>query len=882
MIKKLLAIIAVSSTSLCSAAHFATEGNHIKNIALASIDDKSALYLSELDGTVSAYTQKGKLLWRNQTQDKAVLFEIKSVDIDGDNDDDLLAASADGNVYAWKSNGELLWAFNPGHKVRFSEIAVVNNKNKVQIFAGGNDYFLYELNTEGEQVSATPIKGAVRSIEGGDFNGDGVENLLLMTYAHDKFRWEFFGLLDASSKKVIKSVSYKAQSHKKMSRFMLTDLSVDDVNGDGKDDVLLFGDISFMGNYFRLDENLNIHSSFAASKKQRQRYAHSQGAFDAVNKQVIMRHGGIVYALNPNNSKLNNTSGSIYQNTAYNDFVIDNNKQKLLLAGEVSGGNSVYSIDLSNKQWIKEVPKSIGRMQDVEKNISTLYKQTLEFVPPAYQKRSTKPWMMIAKSAPEEVMALNGADLNFIKQEKWDENTDRTYLVNLIGKSALKRDKRAKYDLTREQIINKAKQMEKKGTPFILWAGHGNDPFFLHIETMEKILEVAPNTCHGFLYAEMHDTKDPRVIHYVNEYIPRLAKAIRKEGRAKLYFRYKNMFWGASSHLQPWKDMFYSGKYADILVPASEDTSSRTQEINLAGRVGMHSGGYIDDFAMRIVDDNPTSWRPLTPGGQKSVSSYLRQGAMMAAYGARYGILFANKYLDENMTYAPLLALMKSGVIPITEPEDILSIGSWHLMNGVDEHLIHSIDDHHNMIQYESTDDDAVMSYGQMHWAGTNLPEHDYSKIALGVDYRWVNYMPTMPNGMVPIAPMYSKVSLEKANIPFSVSDTKYGYVNGKKVPAKAYAKVLREKVKQGAESMPVVVKGASWSAIRLDDKHTRIILADPGYLDPQDREVTVHFNHKSPQRITDILSKEQISASGNRFSLTVPAGSMRFIDLAY
>ena len=33
-----------------------------------------------------------------------------------------------------------------------------------------------------------------------------------------------------------------------------------------------------------------------------------------------------------------------------------------------------------------------------------------------------------------------------------------------------------------------------------------------------------------------------------------------------------------------------------------------------------------------------------------------------------------------------------------------------------------------------------------------------------------------------------------------------------------------------GATTMPVLVSSASWSAIRLDDRHIRLVLVDPGY----------------------------------------------------
>jgi len=143
------------------AQNFSTKGKGIRNTVVANIKGESFFYFSELDGTVSLYTIKGKERWRHISKSPAVMFEINAEDINRDGNDELLAASGDGNIYCWNYKGELLWKFNPGHKVRFSEITVVKNE-KIQIFAGGNDYNIYELDTKGKLVSKTKINGIVK------------------------------------------------------------------------------------------------------------------------------------------------------------------------------------------------------------------------------------------------------------------------------------------------------------------------------------------------------------------------------------------------------------------------------------------------------------------------------------------------------------------------------------------------------------------------------------------------------------------------------------------------------------------------------------------------------------------------------------------------
>ncbi|WP_281990622.1 hypothetical protein [Aquimarina aggregata] len=861
--------------------NFEIEGNAIRHSVVAKIKGTNVLYIGELDGSISSYTLKGEKLWRVKTEDPAVLFEIEAHDINNDENDDLLVASGNGKVYCYDSCGTLLWEFYPNHKVRFSEIAVIKNNDKVQVFVGGNDRVLYELDTKGKLVSETKINGTIRKIAAGNFLDQQEQCIFLMTYTHDKFRWQFLGFLDSETKKIIKSLKYKGNNLKSLSKSMITDIRISDCNKDGKDDILFFGDIKFKASFTAINGNFENIAEFNASRKQSQRYAHSQGVFLKNRNEIMFQHGAIIFVLNPEGNLIK-SFGKGYGKTVFSDFDVDPESNKLIAGGTVDGGNVIHFFDLKKNNWWTTVHKKEGRMLEVERNLKKLYEQALRFKLPSYQKKSNKEWVMItSKTIAPEVEKLNGTKFTKVIQKAPKESTERSKLVALIGDIALNKDKRGKYQDSREEIIQMARDFEDRKQPFTFWAGHGNDPFYIQIETLEKILEVAPNTCYGFVYAEMDRVDDPRVIHFIKEYIPRLAKAIRKNNRAKLYFRYKNMFWAATSHLPLWKELFFSKKYNDFLIPASEDTSNRIQDLNLAGRVGMLSGGFVNDFAIRLVDDNPTSWRPLSPGGQSSVSPYLRQGVMMAAYGARYGVLFNNKF-TEDPGLNVLFALMKSGVLPIVENRDILSIGSWHLIKNVNKELVEIVDKHHFIDQYNVKDDNAVFSVAQMHWAGTTIPDYDFSKIGLGVKYRWLNYMPELPYGMVPIGPIESKMELEKKGIPYFVSNAKQGYIGENKVAADKFGKTIKETVFSGGRALNVLVQGVSWSAIKIDDTHTRLILIDQGYIDPQNRNSIITFQNKEPKWATDILSNEKLKINKKTIKISIPAGSVRFIDLEY
>lgn len=864
-------------TFASQAGSFAVEGNGLRCVASARLNGASVLYMSEIEGAVSCHTLDGKTLWRNPTATPAVMFEIEAADIDGDGNDELLTASGDGHITCWGSDGKQRWRFHPGHKARFSELAVVEDR----IFAGGNDHVLYEISAKGKLVSETPIKGVVRKIEAGNFLDPKKPSLLVMTYAHDKFGWQFCGILDPDTKQVLSTFDKDDAPSEMKNRFMLTGMDVADLDGDGRDDLLFFG-AGIQPAFVGLNGRFEKIAGFQGPEKHRQRYAHTIGAcLLPVRKEVMIQFGGMRYVLDLT-GKLLHTVGKPHRGIIVNDYTVDAKSKRLIGAGEVAGGNGVYHYDLDKEDWWKTEHAPTGRMVEVEQNIETLYEQALEFKMPDYQQKSDEPWVMITSlRANEEVNRLKGAELQFVQQYTWHEKFDRSHLVKAIGPDALKQDRRGKYTWSQVDILAAVSEFEAQGAPFALWTGHGNDPWYVPIDTMEKVLEAAPTTCYGFIYAEMANPEDVRFQYFIDNYIPRLAKACRKQGKAKLYFRYKNVFWAATSHQEPWKRLFFSGKYSDILVPSSEDTNSRMQDVNFSGRVGMLSAGYIDDMAMRLVDDNPACWRPLSPCGQRTVSPYLRNGALLASYGARYGILFPIAYLEEPGMNV-LFALMKSGALPVVDREDILSVGSWHLIQDLDEELIHSIEGGHEIDKYTPHDEDAVLSVAQIQWSGANILDHDYSKQAMGVDYRWLNFVPEMPRGMVPIAPIEHRAALDKQGVLYTVSDCKVGYIDGEPVPAKAFGSTIGSTARKGAARLPVVVSGASWSALRIDKNHTRVLLADQGYITPQEREATIRLQGKQPKRARDILSGESLTISGRAIQLTVPAGSIRLIDLEY
>ncbi|GAA3615121.1 hypothetical protein Q4Q39_02170 [Flavivirga amylovorans] len=871
---------------------FITSISSIRKVVSTQIGNEPALFISGLTGEVGCYTTSGKELWRTSTpNNNALVFDIEAEDINGDNQDEYIAVSADGYVHCWDSTGKTLWNFRPEVKVRLSQVEVIKTDEGAFVFVGGNNNRLYKLDNKGALVSANEIKGVMARMEAGNFVDKNTNSLFVMTYTHDKTGYSYGAFLDPISGEELKEFK-TTKLPKDYKSLMVTDVKVSDVNKDGRDDVLIFGTTrQFFPAFYAIDGDGNNFVKFTPTTKEEKQgakyiYAHAIGeSLTPIKDEIIMRHGRIVFKVDTKGKLIERTSTKEKKERfAVNSIVLEKESKTLFVAGEVDGGNAVYALDINSNEGWQRNPPSIGRVPEVRKNIKELYKQVMSFELPSYQTKEKDPWVMVYRSKLDpKIKDLKGANLTIIpRMESWRQKYDRSEIIAAVGEEyGSKRDRRGDYVNEEAYFLDRARTFEKNKEPFVIWAGHGSDPFYTDINTLEKILKVAPTTCHGFVFAEMAKTEDPRSHYYVNTIMPRLAKACREHGFAKLYYRYKQTFWATDVQLEPWRTLFLSKKYKDIVVPCTEDTNSYTQDLNLAGRVGMMMGGYVDNFGMRIVGDNVTGWRPFAPGGQRLPSCFVRSGVMRAIYGAKHGVISGNFDLEDDLELNLLFALMGSGVLPQANQDNIESIGSWHVIDGLNEKFTEKEHSGHDVDNYGKEDEEAVLSVTQVHWAGSSVPEYDFSK-ALGVDYRWLNFVPELPNGMIPIAPGESEVSLKENNTPYIKSDVSYGIVNGERLEPKEFGAILMETAKKGADNLLINVKGAAWSAIRLDESHIRVILLDQGYLDPQERNAVITFNKKQPTSAKDILSGKPLKVEENQVKLTVPAGAMKFIDITY
>lgn len=519
--------------------------------------------------------------------------------------------------------------------------------------------------------------------------------------------------------------------------------------------------------------------------------------------------------------------------------------------------------------------RPVGKLAAIEKNIQILRQQIADFQPPAYQP-PPRPATVLSrrpqgKSYPH-LTFIQGTTLSQKyenRNELWNRDIDR----------------RRRYNLTPDQIVETARRLDAAGEGFVVWSGHGH-AVHMPLTTFKQMIEATPEHLWGLEFAEMEGVDD-HMQEVVQQIILPVAELCRQHDK-KVIFRNKNIFWNGTCYVPYWRHVLLDSGFQDVFIPALEETNCRTAELSLAGRVGLWLTGSFNQWSCRMVTDNANFDRMWEWAGQQVLNHHLRHLMSRAALGADVFFSsihqgpFAAKLYDQ---LVPFYDMLEKGIIHIPERDELLSVpdiclgmksppSSEYIRHGTNGHNYTYPGDSHTQLVFDRLD---------CYWAAAPLQPYDFSRFGLGLDRRMCNFLPVMPYGLVPIIPDDVDLAGTRFRTKISTDGQSYYNAEGTRVTPGVYQPTVEKLLKQSAARLPIRVTGnAHWSVVRLDPVHVRVTLIDPGYLDPADREVDIVLQHLQGVSCADILSGQKLPIEDNRIHVTVPIGTLRIVDIEH
>ncbi|WP_303317278.1 hypothetical protein Q4Q34_01645 [Flavivirga abyssicola] len=902
--------------------------NHnITKVKIAHFSGKDYIIGNTYEGSIIAMDYLGNILWEESFSGGIMNHEIWVEDINLDGNDEVLAANANGTLYCLSAEGKLLWKFKQ-NDVPLLSVCVIHQKGEKApyIATGGNDQNLYYVSNKGELLKTIPSISYKTTVKP---NKVWIDDGTLPKNVHTVNFLRPMPQEDGSDILALEGIVSNTDTNREMFYFEpmkpkpfdshkfrfgpVGDSKVRNIPGVGKNIFILgFSGIkpgNHIGIYNPKTKKIKIFDLNTMKPKNGFGYRVTQ--IEMIPKgdsfQYFVLMGERVYLIPPS---FNPEKTELLMGTySYNDMVYDAKSNKMILASIQSGGNQIHVLDLNTPNWKKafEDMKPKGTIANILENSKQFKKELSSFKKPSWEKEPSKVYIMSPPKGEElreksrqiekEYPNVKFMGYAYVRgAHEWDRS-------NIKSKTLREqRDGRRNYSLSKEDVRKQLiKGYNKNG--LVTWGGHGVDPFMFGAETIKYTAEAGNGKLSIWIWPELTILHKETFDEALDKLFYPLAEYGKVHNNLKLFIRSKHLFWQSYIYKKDW-NRFLSGEFAGVLIPSMEQTLDQTQDLSIAGRLGLWASGVSNGWGTRYARDNPVFMRNRSFSHQNLPNHALRHSIFHISYGSVYVNNFGIKSNHSDYYMSILWELIGTGALYVPKTSEILSFSPVHLsMLNPDERYIREGGSMSASIRYDKDfhpNNPYVFNRVSGEWSGAEVPQWDFSKYASGVKDRRSNFLAPFPNGMVMITPPQSGDHADKNAPrgklvdhlhPFYKDKLKEFYTDGRyyysadgreKYNADEYYKVVANEIQKASKLLPINVKGdVAWIAAQTAPKHLRLTLLDKGYLNPKDRVAQIKFNNVNVKKITDIVSGEVIKLNGKTMAkINISAGMFRFLDV--
>jgi outer membrane protein assembly factor BamB len=878
-------------------------------LALGDIDGdgRNKLVYGAYDGAVACIDPStGRQLWRAPLG--GFPFGVAAGDIDGDRRAEVFAACADGKLYAFGPDGRRCWTFSTGLPLYNVSIGRFGPDNAPAVVCGGTDRKVRVLSGEGKLIAEHDVSLLVHRLAVGDLNGDGADEILVM---NGRSRVELLARrgnrLELVWRKSLTVPERMKNWENPQGSFHLMALDLGDLDGDGRPEIAAGDDFHNrqLVKIMRADTSdfwLGTQVPFRTTTDHwSEQYA---AAFVRIagplpifggGRGVIAVAGGLVRLFDARGKLV----GQAESRLGFSDLVVDG--ATLYLGSSPNGDDTVYRIDLSG-DWQRaiETLERRGRAAQVGRNLAALREQVLAYrgaapAGPVYDFRLQLP-SGSRRDGPRDQdwfrREFPHANLRHVAQQSVIEANPVLDAAGQPWNPARFKVDAIRGGLTVEAIVARAHQCEASKTPTVFSIGHSCMPF-ISLDTAEKMLRAAPHYLVGFESSE--DEEFRNVPKYLAEFIGPLADLCRGQGGRKVFLTNKGVWW-MSMPAQP--DVFsslFTPARRGVIVAKTEDSNSRTPEINLMARVGLRQAGLIDEFAVSVHSDLFSFNRFHQWEYPKSGSPYLRLLVAQAALGGTqyraYGPLVAMRgeqpaLTDYGRESAEIfLHLLGKGLLIPPRPEAMAGLSRVGLaVHAPPEKWL--VDGHNGHSPQLWRDDpelnEAILPHNGCTWGNSPTPPHALQAVAFHKQRQFGYFVPPTPYGVIAFVPA-------QADLPRVAGVEEWWHTDGISLwrdggprrTGPAAAEAFRVSLESAAAQLPFRTVGDDvfFQTVQVAPDCYQIYAIDPGWLDPAERRVRVRIQLPGIFAVRDLLSGDALPVTDHQFPLEVPAGSLRILE---
>ena len=872
--------------------------------------------LADYDGNVFLHDiAKQENLWTFPA--KAFVFDLETGDLDQDGKMEVAFVTASGELIILDNQGKKAWSFQSDLPLYNVGIGNFTGDSRLELTCGGIDRHVYVFDNTGKQLARSPkVQRLVHRIAIGNLNEDDYDEILVVenrTIANLMSIQD--NELQSLWRKPLKVPEQLINWENPRGSFFPFSITIDDIDDDGDNEIIM-GDTYFNKQAVQVSDHnaepLWISEGLPPfAKVDESQIEFYSTAFvrtadvfsEHPGKEIISIAGGMFRIFDNQGNLLGEKNSKV----GFTDFLVSDNE--LFLSSCPNGDEFMYKIALDSN-WQQHVAdlEFQGLIRDIKKNTKDLLSKTENYQPEAIPEKQYN--MIVGFGSVEttpEGLAEHKKQMDWFAQRFPYQNLRVIKTLKVMESTPPLDEKgepwnpgRWKTDAIRgtntvEEILAKARWIEENQIPTLFYIGHSCMPF-ISLETAEKILQIAPNYCLGFYTAEDENIK--MVPRYFQYFFQPLANLCLKYGNKLCGTKNKGLWWMSTpAHQEAFTAMFEGGR-SEVTLALTEDSNSRTPEINLMGRAGLWQAGLLQHNDVSIHGDLFSFNRFQQWEYPKAGHPYLRLLIAHTTTGMTQVNVRTRRDMPdgEDKVIMPMgeesaeffYHLLGKGIVFSPKPEDALGYSTLGLVVHKPEEKW--LEDAHNGHRPESWQDDqelhnAVFPHNGNLWGMTNTMDHAFQKVVFNKERQFGYQVPATPYGLVAMVPSQTDLS-KVANVKeWLHTDGIYIWKeNGKKLTGDQAAEFLAEEYEKAADELlfrqTEKDKAAFMQVLRVNKDHYRLFLLDPGWVNPEKHQVSVKIQLDGEFEVFNTIEKTPVALQENTFTTSIPAGLFSILDV--